>query len=301
MLSNIVPAHRVSAADFVRSFGIWRERASETPVTITNHGRDTHVLMSSRTFATIANDTAAAPEAAHPYSCMNAVFDRFRDGVIIVDQDLVVRRANVAACDFFKMSAGQIEGSPLERAMPNLKESFALRNIVRTLSNGERSATDVPSITKVGIWLHVETFPVNEGAAIFFRDITGDVEANRQADVKQSIIKAIELDGSIGYARISPREMVLGADRVLRDMMELSEEALQRVKFSTIVVPRGRAAFHEALESVFLHRGPVRIESCLFSNSGVEVPVRLSMVELRGEYATEGAIIAVTKLDDTKH
>jgi PAS domain S-box-containing protein len=301
MLSDIAPAHRVSAADFVRSFGIWRERASETPVTITNHGRDTHVLMSSRTFASIANDTGTVQEGDNSYASMNALFDRFRDCVIIVDQDLVVRRANAAACDFFKMSAAQLEGAPLERAMPNVRDSFALRNIVRTLSIGERSATDVPSITKAGIWLHVETFPVNEGAAIFFRDITGDVEANRLADVKQAIIKAVEIDGSIGYARISPREMVEGADEVLRDMMGLSEEAMRRVKFSTIVVPRQRAAFHEALESVFLHKGPVRLETCLFANTGVEVPVRLSIVELRGEYATEGAIIVVTNLEDATH
>uniref|UniRef100_UPI0035C99DB3 PAS domain-containing protein n=1 Tax=uncultured Sphingomonas sp. TaxID=158754 RepID=UPI0035C99DB3 len=299
MLSNVVPSHRVSAADFVRSFGIWRERASETPVTITNHGRETHVLMSSRTFAEINTDTNAYVD--DHYKSMAALFDRFRDCVIIVDKNLTVQRVNAAACDFFKVCAAQIEGAPLERIMPHLKESFALRNILRTLSNGERSATDVPSISKAGIWLHVETFSVTEGAAIVFRDITGDVEANRQADVKQAIIKAIGVDGSVGYARISPREMVEGADAVLRDMIGLSEEALRRAKFSAIIAPRRRAEFHQTLESVFLRHGPVRLETCLFANSGREVPVRLSIVELRGEYASEGAIIVVTSLDPAPH
>ncbi|MEG3174611.1 PAS domain S-box protein [Sphingomonas sp. RB3P16] len=301
MLSDIVPAHRVSAADFVRSFGIWRERASETPVTITNHGRDTHVLLSSRAFAEISSDARLPQQSDSAYSSMNALFDRFRDGVVIVDQDLIVRRANAAACDFFKLSSTELQGAPLDRAIPKLKESFALRNIARTLSFGERSATDVPSVTKPGIWLHMETFPVDEGAAIFFRDITGDVEANRSADVKQAIIEAVGVDGRLGHARISPREMIEGVDRVLCDLLGLSEDAMRRVKFSTIVVPRNRVAFHDALETVFRHEGPARIDTCLFANSGLELPVRLSIVELRGEYATEGAVIAVMLLDQQRH
>lgn len=229
---------------------------------------------------------------------MNAFFDRVRDCVVIIDHDLVVQRANAAACDFLKMSAANIETAPLEHILPRLNESLALRNIMRTLTTGERSSTEVPSITRAGAWLHVETFPINEGAAIFFRDITADVEGNRLADVKQTIIEAIGLHGNIGHARISTRETIETVDPVFCGMVNLREDALRRVKFSTMVVQRQRAVFYDALETVFLHQGPVCLDTCLLSNSGRELAVRVSIVELRGKYATEGAIIVVTRRDD---
>jgi prevent-host-death family protein len=39
-------ATSVSSADFQRAFGRYREKALREPVTITNHGRDSLVLMS---------------------------------------------------------------------------------------------------------------------------------------------------------------------------------------------------------------------------------------------------------------
>jgi PAS domain-containing protein len=296
---GLVPAFRVSAAEFVRNFGVWRERATSSPVTITNHGRDTHVLVSSGTYSVIAQDNMSPTTCDDAYASMNAFFDKVRDCVIIIDHDLVVQRANAAACDFLKMSAATIETAPLAQTLPRLDESLALRHIIRTLTTGERSSTDVPSITRPGVWLHIETFPINEGAAIFFRDITADVESNRGADVKQIIIEAIGLHGNVGHARISIRETIETVDAVFCDMMNLREEVLRRVKFSTMIVQRKRAAFHDALETVFLRQGPVCLDTCLLSNSGRELPVRLSIVELGGKFATEGAIIVVTRRYDT--
>jgi PAS domain-containing protein len=295
MFADLMSSHRVSAAEFVRGFGQWRERASQAPVTITNHGRDTHVLISAPSFTALK---AAGAHNTQPTATLDAsLIDRVRDCILIVDPGFIIRRANAAACDYFNRSAPDLEGSHLERASPKVGESLAMRGLQRALINGERSAIDVPSVTRESVWLHVETFPVEGGAAVFFRDITSEVETHRVADVKQAIIEAMGADGRIGYMRISPREMIQCSDQASRDMLGLADEALRRGKFSSILVPRARARFHEVLERVFLGARRARLESCLFANSGREIPVGLSIVELRGGLASEGAIVAITLSD----
>uniref|UniRef100_UPI0035CA2E24 PAS domain-containing protein n=1 Tax=uncultured Sphingomonas sp. TaxID=158754 RepID=UPI0035CA2E24 len=292
MDSIVASSERVSAADFVRGFGVWREKASEAPVVITNHGRDTHVLLSAKAFSLIGGSEVT--ERARPSDLTDRLSDSVRDCIIVVDQDLTVMRVNAAACDFFRLGAAQMVGASIERALPKLRQSFALRNLLKTLSVGERSATDVPSITHEGLWLHIETIPVEEGAAILFSDITSDVETHRVADVKQAVLDAFGFCGSMGYAKISPREMIETSDDALRNMVGLSDAALKRAKFSGLLVTSARAAFHEALERLFSQHMPVKLDSRLLTNSGVELTVRLSIVELRGEYTTEGAIVAVS-------
>ncbi len=38
---------RVSASEFLKNYGLFREKAQREPVTITNHGRDSLVLVSA--------------------------------------------------------------------------------------------------------------------------------------------------------------------------------------------------------------------------------------------------------------
>lgn len=292
-------AQSVTAADFVRRFGVWRERASLTPVTITNHGRGTHVLVSRDIFeaSQAAGGTVGHGGRDPVDSSLVALFDRMRESALIVDSDLTVRCANPAACDLFKLGRSEIVGAPLGRTMPHLRESFLLRNIQRTLINGEHSATEIPSMTRADVWLHVETFPVEVGCAVFLRNITEEVQAHRSADVKQAIIRAMEVDGTVGYVRLSPREMVERVDSVLIDMIGLTEEALQRVRFSTVILSRLRGEFHQHFEAIFRGQGPVKFDTALLTADGREMRVKMSLVELRGAYATEGAVALVNKAD----
>ena len=287
----------VPAADFVRRFGVWRDRAKDTPVFVTNHGRPTHVLLGIDRFD-------ALNRTDHPRSEMDPVdrsvieaFDKVRECVFIVDADLRILRANMAACSFLARPVHDVVGAPLNAVVPKLSESFVERNIKRTLTTGEHLAADVRSLTRDGVWLHVESVRVPAGVAVKFRDITEDVEAHRVADVKKCMIRAMEVDGSIGYARISPRGMIERADRVLTDLVGLSAENIQRVSICTMVLPARREEFRDKLEQVFETVDTLGFESCLLTSSGGELPVRISMVALRGEYACDGAVALIRPRD----
>ena len=56
-----------------------------------------------------------------------------------------------------------------------------------------------------------------------------------------------------------------------------------------------RQAFVEALESVFLSGAPVRRASEMITRDGAVLPVILSIAEIRGPYASDGAVVLVTR------
>jgi hypothetical protein len=59
-----------------------------------------------------------------------------------------------------------------------------------------------------------------------------------------------------------------------------------------------RAAFVEALESVFRSGDPARIASQMVTRDGGVVAVNLTIAEVRGPYASDGAVILVTRRTD---
>jgi hypothetical protein len=108
------------------------------------------------------------------------------------------------------------------------------------------------------------------------------------------MLDAIEMDGGIGHARISVRETIEGANAMLTSLLGVDAAAIRRVRFSALLAVGQRGAFAEALESVFRSGHPGRLASQMVTRDGSLVDVTLSIVEVRGAYASEGAVILVT-------
>ena len=288
----------VSAADLVRHFGNWQDRARDRPIVVTRHGKNTHALLSyDKYLALIGPSEFPGTDDAVDRSIV-AMFDEISAAIFILSDDLAVLQANRAARDLIRLGSGQIDLRPFAALFPEAGNELIYRYLRRTIATGEHLSADT-RLANSERWIHFQTMRVPAGVAIKMRDTTEDITARHMADVKEGMIAAMEADGSIGYARISVREMVERADRVLIDMLGISEDVFRRVKFSTVIPASHRAAFTDALEEVFTGKGPVSIESRLFSREGAQLPVRMSIVELRGDYASEGAIVVITRVVPT--
>lgn len=283
----------VSAADLVRHFGDWQDQARVKPIVVTRHGKSTHALLAYEQYEALSGDVPAGPSEIE--RCKIALFDESITATFILSGTLHILAANRAAATMSRREVDTLIGLPFAAIFPEVGNDLLHRYIRRTAAAGEHLSADA-IIAGSGRWVHFKTYQSETGVMVTLRDTTDDVAERHNADVKAALIAALECDGGIGHARISLREMVDQASPALIDMLGISEEAFRRVKFSTVISSHGRVAFCDALERVFTGHGPQRIETSLVDRDGRQIPVCLSIVELRGDYTWEGAIVLVTRL-----
>ncbi len=296
MVATAQEPQRVSAADFIRGFANWRLQSARKPVVVTHHGKDAHVLISLDDYRRLDGDVAREVAAASDIlqSSLAGLVESVRDGVILIDRQRRIAALNPAASDMLEIAAAGLVGEELAVAVPGLRDSLILHHINRLLDHRERFSGDVPGMLRPRQWLHVDLVPLPVGGAIILRDVSDAIEGFAAGDMRQAMLDAIEIDGGIGHARISVRETFEAANPMLTDLLGVYAAAIRRVRFSVLLAVGQRSAFVEALESVFRLGAPVRIASQMVTRDGSVVDVALTIAEVRGPYASDGAVVLVT-------
>ncbi len=291
---------RVSAADFIRGFANWRLQSARKPVVVTHHGKDAHVLISLDDYRRLGDKTAREVAAASDMlqASLAGLVESVRDGVILIDRQRRIVAVNPAASDMLEMPAAGLIGEELTSALPSLGESLLLHHIARLLDHRERFSGDLPGLLRPRQWLHVDLVPTPVGGAIMLRDVSEAMEDFAAGGMRAAILDAVERDGDIGHARISVRETVEAANAMLTALVGVDPAAIRRVRFSALLAVGQRAAFVEALESVFRSGDPVRVASQMVTRDGSGIDVNLTIAEVRGPYTSEGAVILVTRRAD---
>jgi PAS domain-containing protein len=287
---------RVSAADFIRGFANWRLQSARKPVVVTHHGKDAHVLISLDDYRRL--DDVPAPTGATsdrlPDS-LAGVVESIRDGVILIDRQWRIAAVNPAASDMVEAACAALIGVDLVTALPRLKDSLLIHHIIRLIDHRERFSGEVPDILRPRQWLRVDLVPTPIGGAIILRDVSGAMEDIAAGAVQRAMLDAVETDGGIGHARISVREAVETANDTLTALLGVDADAIRRVRFSALLAVGQRAVFAEALESVFRSGQPARIASQMVTRDGLTIDVTLAIAEVRGPYASDGAVVLVTR------
>lgn len=288
----------VSAADLIRQFAAWRDRAHEQPVFLANHNRITHVLLSIAGYQDLRDgDAARAPLAAETElrdQILRSFAEWLNEAIVVCDQDMKVVVANRVAAAICRRSVRDLEGRPLDEALPEISGTLLEVHVRRTRMASEPSAVDIPSPFAPDGWLHMQSFPMGRRNILLFRDITEEVQRNRMADVKEAILEAMTVHGTIGYARLSIRGTIDRVDVPLARMVELPVDRMLGVSMADLVAIDDRVAFREVLEGA-LREGKSNSIGCkLLSNSGRSIATHLSIVRLHGAYGTEGAVVLIT-------
>lgn len=283
---------RVSAADFIRGFASWRLQAARRPVVVTHHGKDAHVLISLDDYRRLDTGAVAIDTLKHSLADLT---ESIRDGIITIDRERRVTAANPAASDLLEEPVAALIGRELVEVLPRLGDNILFGHINRMIGQRERFSGDVPGILRPRQWMHVDLVPLAAGGAIVLRDIGAAMEAVTAGDTRKALADAIGAHGCIGHATLSVREMVEDANDALIAMAAVDPAAIRRVRFSALLAAGGRHDFTEALEGVFRTATPARLASVLVTRDGLAVPVTLSIAERRGAYASEGAVVVVTR------
>lgn len=291
-MARVGETQRVSAADFIRGFGNWRLQAAQRPVVVTHHGKDAHVLISLDDYRRLGD--AGVPASALRDSLADLV-ESIRDAVIVIDRERRIAAVNPSASDMLEIAAADLIGRPLADAVPAFGHHLLLAHVNRLLDHRERFAGEVPGLLRPRQWLRVDLVPLAVGGAIILRDISAAMDDLGAGDARRALADAIEAHGAIGRAVLSVREAIEDANETLTAMVGVDPAAIRRVRFSALIAMGERAAFLDALETLFRTGTPSRLPSALVTREGTALPVMLAMAERRGAYASEGAVVVVTK------
>lgn len=284
---------RVSAADFIRGFASWRLHSARRPVVVTHHGKDAHVLISLDEYRRLGGGGEKADRRLQDSQVL--LLELVRDSLILIDRERHIVALNLAASDMIELAAAAVVGQPLATALPQIETGCLFPHVLRMVDHRERFSGELPSLLRQGQWLRADLVPLPIGGAIILRDISETVAVRERLDAQQAAVRAIDIEGGIGHALVSVREAIEYANTALTDMMGVCDEAIRRVRFSTLLPVGARPRFSEAIETLFRTGTPVRFESELVSREGSILPVTLSIVERRGIYGSEGATILVTR------
>lgn len=290
---------RVSAAEFIRGFANWRLRAARRPVVVTHHGKDAHVLISLDDYRRLDTDPSEARDSANLLRDAQAdLFESIRDGAILIDRQWRVAAVNPAASDMLEAAAADLIGVELTQALPRLGGSLLSHHLIRMIDHRERFSGDVPDLIRPGQWLRIDLVPHRIGGALVVRDVGDTVERHGAVDAQRAMADAVAAHGAIGWARLSVRETVEDANEALIAMVGADAAAIRRVRFSALLLLGQRQAFAEALEAAFRSRAPQHVLSEMMTREGTGIPVTLAIADLRGPYASDGALVVVTRRAD---
>ncbi|MBU0823346.1 MAG: PAS domain-containing protein [Alphaproteobacteria bacterium] len=295
-MASVQEPQRVSAADFIRGFANWRLQSAREPVVVTHHGKDAHVLISLDDYRRLdADPTDVADTANRLEQSLAGLVESIRDGVILIDPQWRILAANPAVCDMLERSCADLIGAPLTTAVPRIEGSLLAQHIVRLIDHRERFSGEVPDIFRPRQWLRVDLVPAPVGGALVLRDVSDALNDFAANDARQALLAAVEVEGDIGHARISVREAVEAANDTLLEMLGVDAAAIRRVRFSALLAVGHRGAFAEGLEELFRSGQPVRLASQIVTRDGDATDVTLTIAEVRGPYASDGAVVMVTR------
>lgn len=292
-------SQRVTAAEFIRGFGSWRLQAARRPVVVTHHGKDAHVLISLDDYRRLDGARRAEPDGGALVPSQAALLESIRDAVLLIDRRRRILSINPAASDMAEIAAASLIGQDLSAVFPNIARSLLFPHILRMIDHRERFSGDIPGLIRPRQWVRADLIPLPVGGAIVLRDISEAMDDAATGDAHRALADAVNLAGDIGEARLSVREAIENANAALTAMVGVDAAAIRRVRFSALLSIGQRAAFAEALESVFRTGEPARIASELVTREGAALPMTLSIVERRGPYASDGALVLVTRRPDS--
>jgi hypothetical protein len=283
---------RVTAADFVRHFGQWRQSSHQQPVFVTHHGRDTHVLLEAEQFASFAQHAPDLVE--HEPFGIRDVLERVSQAAVLCDDALRVRYANHTALALAHRLGGLSADVALWTLFPDFLGTLAQTYIERVLANHEPYSVDLPSPLRSGGWLRLDAFPIHEGIGFILSDITEDVERNRLGDWRVAMLNTLKHHDGIGWAQLSLRGCIAGIGGTFGKIIALPEDRIIGASILDLVARPQRVAFREALEQVFELGEVAALKTAFLTNVGTILPASVTLGQVRGPYRQEGAIVLVT-------
>ncbi|WP_315760803.1 hypothetical protein [Sphingomonas sp. Y38-1Y] len=283
------PEATVTASEFVRSFGIWQERALQEPVFVLRRGRPSLVLTSVDLMRRLCEPHEMTAET----SLGSLLLDATREVVLVADERGRIEQANRTARIAF---GPDVVGHLLARPFGEAVASFLLDIADRARRSGSPGETEI-AVRERRYRLAVIAF--GKRTLFVADDVSAESEGDATANRLASLEDALFCLGNIAWANLNLRGYVEKASESLEYMTGFDRLMLQSVRFITLLEPLSRQEVADAIEAVIVDGAPRSLSARLQLRDGKQKGVKLALVAGRGRHGVERLTIAITESQST--
>jgi len=188
---------------------------------------------------------------------LDDIFTRIDEAFFALDDDWRITYVNDRAAKLVDLSVGELLQARVRDVLPEVTEGYPREMVEQAVETQESVEFEFYS-ELLDIWVEIRTYPSEMGLSIYVRDVTERKERERELEVYESIIDAIEdgiyvLDDDYCFTEINDayvemtgydREELLGAHCSLVVSEDVSAESFERTQ--EIAEEGGESAVIEA-------------------------------------------------------
>ncbi|MEO5937403.1 MAG: hypothetical protein ABIQ43_00160 [Sphingomonas sp.] len=272
-----------TASDLVRRFGLWRERALQTPVYVLHRGRPRLVLASVDLIGKLAgpngDDTNESQRIAASLAGSPGL-------IVIVDRSLTI----VAASRSVRARFGDI-AAPGASVMGLVEEvdTVALASAIRRVeTSGFAETIEVALTSDPGRPVALAIEPHPDGGVLFSRAGAGD-----PAEDRASLDETFAVSRGAAVARIDRYGFLDGPHTALAALTGIGASMLSSLRFVTLFSIQSRGAVAELIAAVSEDGEPRSGAARLLTDSGDPRQVTVAFAPRRRGAAIDGAVALI--------
>ncbi len=258
-----------TATQLVRDFPEVRRLAEHGPVHITSHGRTELVMLSPDAFAKLAAPGDA--DAARLEWQLSVVLDAVETRIAILDQDLLVRRANPTLCSALGRDEADLIGRHVSTLSVHPSDRYVVERVAEVQRSGQAEILTVPSAQHEGRIMRIAIRPWPRGVAVFADDVTERTRLGDAQVATDAVETALAGLGGVGTAHVRSCGTILSSGRGLARMAGASAESLVGLRLQRLLTPQSRAM----LEDVLHREEPQRLAVEYLRNGMTAAPASL--------------------------
>lgn len=269
----------VSATHFVRHFSELRRNAERGPVYIENHGKAGWALISADLLSAMVHAPGGRQGSDEAAIQLDALFDTLVARVLLVDADLRLIRAGVAARRHFGIGEHDI-GRSLAN-VPGIDEADTIAKAARrTWASGTAEILEMDAAGAAGRTQRITTTRLPKGICIVIEDL-GDPSALRLLDARlssiESALRALPLSA---FGSINARGGICQADASLSSLSGAAGEQLIGTRLGTLFDIATRALVHDLIDQALDYGRAGAGDANLLKDGKDLLPVTVSIAPL---------------------
>lgn len=236
----------VTATQLVRDFPEVRRLAEKGPVRVTSHGRTDVVVLTPEQYAEL---TAGSQTDPSPLEWkLSLILDSIETHVLILDQDLRIKRVNRFFADTSSIPMDELIGRSLSTLIHKPSDQFILQRLNEVLRSGQPETFVVPSPQYEGRMIRVTMKTWPGGVALFAEDVT-ERETFRDKKIADHAIDAsLDALGGLGVAQVQSNGTILSSSVALANMVGSPANTLTGARLQNLFDPGCRSVISDALK-----------------------------------------------------
>lgn len=179
---------------------------------------------------------------------LSLILDTIETHVLILDDEMHIRRANRPLLEAFTITQEEIFGKHASILISNPTDQFVLQRLAEVLRSGQPETIIAPSSHRADRVIRYTMKPWPKGVALFSDDITEREKIRDRKIAENAVGAALDELGGVGFAHVQSNGTILDSSISLSHMVGSPSDALAGARLQSLFDPRSRTTVNEALK-----------------------------------------------------